>query len=227
MSASPSPQLPPHARSPAEWASATPAGWASAQTARWYDAQLALERQALRAAIELAAPRGDELVLDLGTGTGALLRLLARETEHPSRVIGLDASSAMLRHVPPLPEGWQLIVADARSVPLEDASVDVVTCAYLLHLLDGAARGAVLAEIARVLRPSGRVLTVTLLEPRGLLGRSLLAPAQLALCRVLGPRAGWCQLDPTAELTGAGLRPRTRRVCTRGYASLCVLGERS
>ena len=198
----------------------------SATTARYYDAQLALERGALRAAIELADPRRDELVLDLGTGTGALLRLLVRRAGRPTRAIGIDASGAMLSQVPPLPSGWQLIEADARAVPLNDASVDVVTCAYLLHVLDQPARLAVLGEIARVLRPRGRAVTVTLLEPRGALGRALLAPGQRALCRVLGTPAGWCQLDPTAELADAGLRPRHRRLCTRGYASLCVLAER-
>ncbi|MDQ6818908.1 MAG: class I SAM-dependent methyltransferase [Actinomycetota bacterium] len=202
------------------------AGWASARTARLYDSQLALERTALRAALELAAPAADELVLDLGTGTGALLRMLAQRPGRPSRAIGIDASSAMLSHVPTLPEGWRLINADARSVPLGDSSVDVVTCAYLLHVLEEPALRAVLAEIARVLRPRGRAVTVTLLEPRGLLGGSLLAPVQHALCRVLGRRSGWCDLDPARELVGAGLLVRGRRVCTRGYASLCLLAER-
>ncbi len=205
----------------------SPASGASATTARYYDAQLALERRALRTAIELAAPHRDELVLDLGTGTGALLRLLARRAGRPARAVGIDASRAMLSHVPPLPAGWQLIEADARTLPLGDASVDVITCAYLLHLLGEPARRAVLAELARVLRPRGRAVIVTLLEPRGTLGRALLAPGQRALCRVLGAQTGWCQLDPTAELADAGLRPRIRRVCTRGYASLCVLVERS
>jgi ubiquinone/menaquinone biosynthesis C-methylase UbiE len=200
-------------------------GWASPLTARVYDRQLALERSALGAAVELAAPDGDELVLDLATGTGALLRRLAQRTERPRRAIGVDASRAMLSRAGPLPDGWELINADARRLPLDHSSVDVVTCAYLLHLLDPAARQAVLSEITRVLRPRGRVVVVTLGMPGGLLGRSLLAPIQRGLCRGLGTGAGWCALDPEAELAAAGLAVRRRRVCTRGYTSVCVLAE--
>jgi len=199
-----------------------PAGYASRTTARYYDAQLRLERRALLAAIELAAPGIDDVLLDLGTGTAALPALLAQRPGHPRRVTGVDASAAMLRRAPPLPDGWRLINADARRLPLPDASVDIVTCAYLLHLLDQPGRRAVLAEIARVLAPGGRAVLVTLKMPDGLLGRSLLAPVQTGLCRVLGQRSGWCALDPRGDLTGTGLRLRSERLCTRGYTSLCL-----
>ncbi len=200
-------------------------GWASLLTARFYDHQLALERSALDAAVELAAPAGDEFVLDLATGTGALLRRLAQRPDRPRRAIGVDTSRAMLNRAGPLPDGWELINADARRLLLDDASVDVVTCAYLLHLLDPAARRAVLGEITRVLSPRGRVIVVTLGTPRGLLGRSLLAAMQRGLCRAFGPGAGWCALDPEPELAAAGFTVRRRRVCTRGYTSVCVLAE--
>jgi ubiquinone/menaquinone biosynthesis C-methylase UbiE len=200
-------------------------GWASPLTARFYDRQVVLERSALDAAVELAAPALDELVLDLATGTGALLRRLAQRVDRPRRAIGVDASRAMLSRAGPLADGWELINADARRLPLDDASVDVVTCAYLLHLLDPEARRAVLGEIARVLTPRGRVVVVTLGIPGGVLGRSLLAPVQRGLCRRLGAGSGWCALDPEAELAAAGLAVRRRRVCSRGYTSLCLLAE--
>lgn len=201
------------------------AGWGSRTTARLYHLQLALERSALGAALDLVAPGPDEVVLDIATGTGALLRRLAQRGERPRRAIGVDASAAMLSRAAPLPEGWQLIRGDARRLALEDASVDVVTCAYLLHVLEARGRRLVLGEIARVLRPRGRVVLVTLLEPGGLVGRSLLAPAQRALCGVLGVGSGWCALDPEPELASAGLAVQRGRVCTRGYASLCLLAE--
>ena len=204
----------------------TRTGFASPRTARHYDSQLRLERRALDAALALAAPLPGDRLVDLGTGTGALLRRLAERPDHPRRVTGVDASAAMLARVPALPEGWSLREADGRRLPMGDGTVDVMTCAYLIHLLEPEDRRAVLAEIARVLTPGGRVVLVSLLAPRGRLGRMLLAPVQNGLGRTLGRASGWCALDPTAELAGAGLQLRRARVLTRGYASLCLLAVR-
>ena len=201
-------------------------GYASPLTARHYDSQLWLERRALDTALELAAPRPEDRVLDIATGTGALLRRLADRPGLPGEVTGVDASAAMLERVPALPRGWRVARADARRLPIDDATVDVVTCAYLIHLLEVDDRRAVLSEIARVLAPGGRVVLVSLLMGRGLLGGGVLAPVQRGLCRVLGRGSGWCALDPTLELSDAGLRPRRGQVRTRGYASLCLLADR-
>ncbi len=201
-------------------------GYASPLTARHYDSQLWLERRALDAAVELAAPQPEDRVLDLATGTGALLGRLAQRPDRPRRVIGVDASAAMLSRVPALAPGWTLVQADARSLPIADGSVDLVTCAYLIHLLDPDDRRAVLAEIARVLAPRGRVVLVSLLSPRGAIGASVLAPVQRGCCRAFGRGSGWCAVDPTDELPAAGLRPRRGRVSARGYASLCLLADR-
>jgi hypothetical protein len=67
----------------------------SERVARAYDLQLFLERPSLRAAIELAGSIDDERVLDLGTGTGALVRELARTGVRPAEAVGADASGAM------------------------------------------------------------------------------------------------------------------------------------
>ncbi len=134
----------------------------------------------------------------------------------------MDRSSAMLAGVGELPDGWSVLTADARDVPLPDGSADVITCSYLLHLLDPGRRAGVLAEARRLLapRPSARLVTVTVWSPRapvrGALG--LLARIAPAACGGLRP------LDPTADLVRAGFALTHRAVLSRsGYPSL-VLG---
>ncbi len=94
--------------------------------------------------------------LDLGCGTGVMLDRLG--TRYP-RVVGLDLSQEML-------EGYDLsalrpgltvalLRGDMAALPLRDASVDAVVCRSALHHMGDEA--GVLAEIARVLKPDGRL----------------------------------------------------------------------
>ena len=74
------------------------------------------------------------------------------------RLKGLDLSRTYLdearRHLKGL-RGAELIEAAAESMPLADASVDIVTSTFLFHELPPEVRRAVTAEIARVLKPGG------------------------------------------------------------------------
>lgn len=113
----------------------------------------------------LGTDTGD--LLDMGTGTGQLLRLLGPRIE---RGIGVDASremlavaranlgSADLSHC-------QVRQGDILALPVADASMDCVTIHHVLHFLDDPALAV--AEAARVLRPHGRLLIVDF-APHGL-----------------------------------------------------------
>jgi ubiquinone/menaquinone biosynthesis C-methylase UbiE len=131
------------------------------RAARLYDFQLFLERRAIDQALELAAIRPGDRLLDLGTGTGGVLRRLAGRADAPREAVGVDRSASMLAAARDLPSAWRLVRADATALPFADESFDVVTAVYLLHLLDPPARRALIADAARVLRPGGRLITVT------------------------------------------------------------------
>ena len=102
-------------------------------------------------AVCAALPVG--VALDAGCGTGRLIPpLLARG----HRVLGVDASPAMLARARLRAPEADLLVGDLRDLPLADGAVDlVVTGLALTHVDD---LGATVAELARVLRPGGHLV---------------------------------------------------------------------
>lgn len=190
-----------------------------------YDAQLWLEREPLRVAVNLARPGEDDRLLDVGTGTGAVLKRLARAAQRPRQATGVDSSAAMLARVGPLPAGWEVLLADVASLPLASGSFDVAVASYVLHVLDPPARVPALTEIHRVLRPEGVLVTVTPALPLRS-DRPVHRRIVRWLEREAGPRRGLLPLDPRALLEDAGFDvERTRRVWM-GYPSLCVRAVR-
>ena len=131
----------------------------------------------------------------------------------------------MLAGVGELPAGWSALSGDARAVPLPDGWADVVTCAYVLQLLDSEERAAVLLEARRLLapRPASRLVVVTVWSGRALVRRALdvLARGMPGACGGLRP------LDPAADLARAGFRVTQRvHLPRRGYPSLAVGAKR-
>jgi SAM-dependent methyltransferase len=102
----------------------------------------------------IEAGPGEE-VLDVATGTGAVARELLRQKG--CGVVGVDQSPEMLvvarEH---LPAAVKLVEASAESLPFDDASFDALTFTYLLRYVDDP--GATLRELARVVRPGGRIV---------------------------------------------------------------------
>ena len=101
--------------------------------------------------------RPGSVVADLACGTGDL----ARELRHRElQAIGFDLSFGMLAAAPdPFPRAQ----ADALRLPLRDASVDGVTCGFALRNL--VALEPFFAEVARVVRPGGRIAFLEVAEP--------------------------------------------------------------
>lgn len=190
-----------------------------------YDRQLAVERRAVSVALDLAAPRGSEALLDVGTGTGAVLRALERRAERPAVAVGVDASGAMLARVPALPAGWHVTRADATCLPFADASFGVAIAAYVLHVLDPPARAGALSELRRTLGPRGRLVTVTPILPARSATRPLCAGLSGLARRRAGPGRGLSAFDPRADLVRAGFELERARTVRRGYFSLCVLAR--
>ncbi|HEX3803231.1 MAG TPA: metalloregulator ArsR/SmtB family transcription factor [Solirubrobacteraceae bacterium] len=97
-------------------------------------------------------------LLDIGTGTGRILELLA---PHSEQSVGLDVDHDMLQLARAALGEAQLsraVVrhADLRRPPFEASSFDVAVMHHVLHLLDDP--GGAVVDAARLLRPGGRLL---------------------------------------------------------------------
>jgi len=104
--------------------------------------------------------RRGETVLDLGSGAGFDALLAAREVGDEGRVIGVDMTPQMIDRARANAAKAGLGQVEFRpgrleDLPVEDASVDAVTSNCVINLVPDKAR--VFREIARVLKPGGRL----------------------------------------------------------------------
>jgi ubiquinone/menaquinone biosynthesis C-methylase UbiE len=114
-------------------------------------------RTAALAAATVAAP---QRVLDVGCGTGYLIRVLAGHYPRAQELAGIDAASNMIQAAKSINDDERLtfVTGVAEQLPYADASMDlVVSSTSFDHWSD---QGAGLAECARVLRPSGYLVLV-------------------------------------------------------------------
>src|SRR5580693_8395106 len=112
--------------------------------------------------VVLSGVRPGDSVLDVGSSSGYLASRLA--AAGPSvRVTGVDPSEPAIayarRHARP---GMTFTVGVAQHLDLPDASFEVVTCTLAMHHIPARQRQAAFAEMYRVTRPGGRLLTADL-----------------------------------------------------------------
>lgn len=96
-------------------------------------------------------------VIDLATGTGDLCRDLTTAGYRP---IGIDLSLGMLQHAR---TSSPLVQADALAMPIADGAVDGVISGFALR--NFVALGPVFDELARVVRPGGRIALLDVASP--------------------------------------------------------------
>jgi SAM-dependent methyltransferase len=105
--------------------------------------------------------RAGETVLDLGSGGGLDAFLAARQVGDTGKVIGVDMTEAMLERARANAAKGGFPNVEFRegrleALPVDDASVDAVTSNCVINLVPD--KAAVFREVARVLKPSGRVV---------------------------------------------------------------------
>ncbi len=124
---------------------------------------LGLDQRWRRLAVRAAVRPGDR-VLDACCGTGDLA-LAARDAG--ADVVGLDFSEPMLERARRKGPELEWVRGDLLALPFDDGSFDAATVGFGVRNVEDLDRG--LPELARVLRPGGRLAILEITRPRGLL----------------------------------------------------------
>ena len=118
--------------------------------------------------VEQMGLRGDERVLDYGSGSGAAARHLAKRLEAGGgRLTCMDVSARWQAAIRKVLRGYSNVeyrCGDVREMGLPEASFDVVLVHWMLHDVPPQDRPSIVAELARLLRPGGRLFSR---EPTG------------------------------------------------------------
>lgn len=122
---------------------------------------LGLDARWRRAAARAADLDGSGRALDVACGTGALTEELARGAE----VAGIDLSPRMVERARRRVPSGRFGVGDALALPFPDGSFDAATIGFGLRNMPD--YRACLVEMARVVRPDGRVVVLEIAAPEG------------------------------------------------------------
>ena len=119
-----------------------------------------------RAAVRASAVGPGDAVIDVACGTGKLAEALAEQVGPFGRVLAVDLAPGMIAEATAQHRDLvqlEFMVGDALALPVEDASFDAATIAFGLRNLPDFAAG--FRELARVVRPGGRVVCLELSVP--------------------------------------------------------------
>lgn len=145
-------------------------------------------------AVAAAGVTPADVVVDLCCGTGDMIRAFDASAVRPRLIIGVDFAAGMLARgsYPAMRTPFQLLRADGLRLPLRDACIDVVSCAFGVRNLQDLEAG--LREVRRVLRPGGRAVILEFAQPENPFMRW---GHRLYCGRVLPRLAAWISRDRT------------------------------
>jgi ubiquinone/menaquinone biosynthesis C-methylase UbiE len=130
------------------------------------------QRYAARA-LKLLDIQASENVLEIGFGTGEILKKLAQLVGDKGKAYGIDISLGMLEVTrkklvkEKLIDRVELFYGDATSLPFGDNAFDAAFMSFTLELFDTPEIPKVLEQLRRVLKPKGRVSIVSLSKNYG------------------------------------------------------------
>ena len=181
--------------------------------------------------VSLADVRAGERALDLAAGTGDIAFAVAARG---AKTIGLDITHRMLQLADLRQARWasslarrrvEFICGDMTSLPFRSASFDLVTTGYGLRNVPDL--NAAIDEIARVLKPGGRLLSLDFNRPENAIVRAV----YLGYLTVVGSTLGWVlhrdpdtyRYIPASISRYPGARGVADRLAARGFDHVTVI----
>lgn len=187
--------------------------------APFYDAVTMPLRKLRRQVASLAGFGPGARVLDVATGTGAQAIAFA---EKGTEVVGIDLSDAMLRIAKRKKPSAKTTFrqADATALPFPDASFDGACVSFALHEMPQTIRERVVREMARAVRPGGRLVVVDYALPKAAVLRWLAFHAIKLYEHDAYPE--FVRSDLGALLEKAGARVERHVSALRGIAGITL-----
>jgi len=166
-------------------------------------------------------------ILDVGCGTGSLTLLAARQLEPPGEAVGIDAAPRMIaiarRKADAAGAAARFEVGVAEALEFADASFDLVVNSMFTHHIDTGLKRSAFAEMYRVLRPGGTLVTADVDRPSTALGALMGWGARYLLLQpeLLDNLRG----ELPALMAEAGFAGVRRRVHLYGLVSFFTAGK--
>jgi ubiquinone/menaquinone biosynthesis methyltransferase len=172
--------------------------------------------------VSMAEVRAGERALDLACGTGDLAFAVA---SRGARAFGLDITPRMLQLAQLKSTAARFVTGDMTSLPFRSAAFDLVTTGYGLRNVPDL--DAAIDEIARVLRPGGRLLSLDFNRPESAVVRA----AYLAYLTGVGATLGWLlhrdpdtyRYIPASIRRYPGARGVAARMGSRGFSRVRIV----